>query len=175
MPLVKIKEKGQVTLPAKIRRGVGLGTGDYVKIEMEGRGLCSLRKRLPPAIRKSTRQLPRGLRMSAPGAPPRSPARRHSTPGLRRRKESGLPNRNANGIHAASGEGLQTPPFKKLQALIDKQMSLLRQNLRHPSIRAKKYDEGNDIWQGRINRDYRFYFYISDDTCYIITIIPHPK
>ena len=63
----------------------------------------------------------------------------------------------------------------ELQTLIDKQMSLLRQNIRHPSIRAKKYDEGNDIWQGRINRDYRFYFYISGDTCYIITIIPHPK
>ena len=36
MPLVKVKEKGQVTLPAKIRQEIGLDTGDYVKIEMEG-------------------------------------------------------------------------------------------------------------------------------------------
>ena len=63
----------------------------------------------------------------------------------------------------------------ELQALIDKQMSFLRQSLRHPSIRAKKYDEGADIWQGRINRDFRFYFHISGDVYYIITIIPHPK
>ena len=36
MPLVKVQEKGQVTLPARIRQGIGLGAGDYVKIEMEG-------------------------------------------------------------------------------------------------------------------------------------------
>jgi hypothetical protein len=34
-----------------------------------------------------------------------------------------------------------------------------------PSLRAKKYDEAQDYWQARVNRDWRFYF----------TIIPHPK
>jgi mRNA interferase RelE/StbE len=41
-----------------------------------------------------------------------------------------------------------------------KQLELLRQDLRHPSIRAKKYDGSKNVWQGRVNRDYRFYFRI---------------
>ncbi len=45
-----------------------------------------------------------------------------------------------------------------LQARVDKQFVLLLQNLRHPSLKAKKYDEARDLWQGRITRDYRFYF-----------------
>lgn len=57
----------------------------------------------------------------------------------------------------------------------DKQARLLVQNLRHPSLRAKKYDEARDIWQARITRDWRFYFTIVDDTYQLHTIIRHPK
>jgi hypothetical protein len=42
--------------------------------------------------------------------------------------------------------------------------NLLCANLRHPSTRAKKYDDGNDIWQGRVNRDCRPNFQIVGDT-----------
>jgi mRNA interferase RelE/StbE len=56
-----------------------------------------------------------------------------------------------------------------------KQAEFLVQNLRHPSLRAKKYDEANDVWQARVNRDWRFYFTIQEDTYYLIDIIPHPK
>ena len=35
-----------------------------------------------------------------------------------------------------------------LQARVDKQLALLLQNLRHPSLQAKKYDEARHIWQG---------------------------
>ncbi|HXK05260.1 MAG TPA: hypothetical protein VMS37_22850 [Verrucomicrobiae bacterium] len=56
-----------------------------------------------------------------------------------------------------------------------KQTALLVRNLRHPSLRAKKYDETNDIWQARINRDWRFYFTIDGDTYTIHKIIPHPR
>jgi mRNA-degrading endonuclease RelE of RelBE toxin-antitoxin system len=67
----------------------------------------------------------------------------------------------------------------RLQRAIDKQLDLLRdrpENLRHPSIQAKKYIEaGHDVWQGRVNRNYRFYFEIAEDTYRIIRIIPHPK
>jgi len=31
-----------------------------------------------------------------------------------------------------------------------KQIRLLQQNLRHPSLRAKKYDEVHDRWQARV-------------------------
>jgi len=62
-----------------------------------------------------------------------------------------------------------------LQARVDKQLGFLLQNLRHPSLRAKKYDETQDVWQGRVNHDYRFYFRIAGDTYHILSIIPHPK
>jgi hypothetical protein len=31
------------------------------------------------------------------------------------------------------------------------------------------------VWQARVNRDYRFYFLIEEDTYVIVRIIPHPK
>jgi len=55
-----------------------------------------------------------------------------------------------------------------------KQAAFLAGNLHHPSLRAKKYDETNDIWQARVDRDWRFYF-IVDDTYVILDVIPHPK
>jgi len=45
-----------------------------------------------------------------------------------------------------------------------KQIAFLSGNLHHPSLHAKRYNEGNDVWQARINRDWRFYFIIVDDT-----------
>jgi len=62
-----------------------------------------------------------------------------------------------------------------LQVATDKQFSLLLKSLRHPSLRAKKYDEKNDIWQARVNREYRFYFLIHESTYKILTIIKHSK
>jgi mRNA interferase RelE/StbE len=56
-----------------------------------------------------------------------------------------------------------------------KQLALLQENLRHPSLQAKKYDDGRDVWQGRVNWDYRFYFQILGDTYRILALIPHPK
>jgi hypothetical protein len=56
-----------------------------------------------------------------------------------------------------------------------KQISLLAENLRHPSLHAKKYDEAQDLWQARVNKDWRFYFVIEGDTCIVLDVIPHPK
>ena len=58
---------------------------------------------------------------------------------------------------------------------LQKQLGFLERDLHHPSLRAKKYDEGRDLWQARINRDWRFYFEIVDDTYLIKDVIPHPK
>jgi mRNA interferase RelE/StbE len=57
----------------------------------------------------------------------------------------------------------------------EKQIRLLEVNLRHSSLRAKKYDESKNIWQARVNRDWRFYFTIQDDIYRIEDVIPHPK
>jgi hypothetical protein len=56
-----------------------------------------------------------------------------------------------------------------------KQADLLRENFRHPSLRAKKFDLPNQVWQGRVNRDWRFYFKILDNEYLILDITPHPK
>lgn len=58
---------------------------------------------------------------------------------------------------------------------VDKQLGLLLQNLRHPSLHAKKYDEARDIWQARVTRSWRFYFTIQSDIYKIIDVIRHPK
>lgn len=65
------------------------------------------------------------------------------------------------------------PP--RIQRAVDKQLDFLRENARHPSIQAKKYSETEDVWQGRVTRDYRFYFQIAGDTYLILRVIPHPK
>ena len=62
-----------------------------------------------------------------------------------------------------------------VQRAFDKQSRLLAYNIRHPSLHAKKYDEGQDIWQARLNRSWRFYFAIRGDTYVILTLQPHPK
>lgn len=65
---------------------------------------------------------------------------------------------------------LRTPHFERnyakapqqVQRAFDKQSLLLLQNLHHPSLRAKKYDESRGLWQARVNKDWRFYFFIQD-------------
>jgi mRNA interferase RelE/StbE len=43
-----------------------------------------------------------------------------------------------------------------------KQLGFLLNNLAHPSLHAKKYNEAKDIWQARVNRNWRFYFVIQE-------------
>jgi len=63
----------------------------------------------------------------------------------------------------------------RVQKAFDKQARLLAQNLLHPSLRAKKFSESENLWQARVTRGWRFYFKIEDDTYIIVRIIPHPK
>jgi hypothetical protein len=57
----------------------------------------------------------------------------------------------------------------------EKQIELLSQDLRHPSVRAKRFSGTLDLWQGRINRDWRFYFRICGNEIVVARLIPHPK
>jgi mRNA interferase RelE/StbE len=54
-----------------------------------------------------------------------------------------------------------------------KQLEFLLANSRHPSLRAKKLEGSDDLWQARVNRSWRFYFKIEGDEYAII--LPHPK
>ena len=62
---------------------------------------------------------------------------------------------------------------KEIQRKFDKQLKFLLKNLRHPSLRAKKYDEARNIWQARVNQGYRFYFLMEKDTYILLDIRPH--
>ncbi|HCA81011.1 MAG TPA: hypothetical protein DEP53_14880 [Bacteroidetes bacterium] len=62
-----------------------------------------------------------------------------------------------------------------IQGAFDRRVALLLANLRHPSLRAKKYDETRGIWQARVTRDWRFYFTIEGDSYYLLDIVSHPK
>jgi mRNA interferase RelE/StbE len=62
-----------------------------------------------------------------------------------------------------------------VRTAFDKQVRLPAENLRHPSLRAKKYDEANDIWQARVTRGWRFYFQIEGDVYTILSVRAHPK
>lgn len=63
----------------------------------------------------------------------------------------------------------------KVQQALEKQLRFLMRDLRHPSLRAKKYDESGDIWQARVTGDIRFYFRIVGDTYRLLSIRKHPK
>jgi len=62
-----------------------------------------------------------------------------------------------------------------IQSAFEKQLEFLIHDLRHPSLRAKKYDEARDIWQARVTGGWRFYFRIEGDTYQLLTIRAHPK
>ena len=65
------------------------------------------------------------------------------------------------------------PP--RIRRAVDRRVTFLLRNLRHPSLHAKKYDETRNVWQARVNGGWRFYFTIKDDVYYLIGLIPHPK
>ena len=62
---------------------------------------------------------------------------------------------------------------KEIRDKFYKQARFLSQNLRHPSLHSKKYDESIGIWQGRVDKDVRFYFLIENDTYVFLDIRHH--
>jgi len=67
----------------------------------------------------------------------------------------------------------KAPP--EIKERLRKALSLLVQNFRHPSLRAKIVDPKKRIWQARLNGGWRFYFQVQGETYYLLEIIPHPK
>ncbi len=61
-----------------------------------------------------------------------------------------------------------------IRRAFDRRARFLVQNLRHPSLHAKKYDEARDLWQARVNGGWRLYFQIKSDIYILLEMIPHP-
>jgi len=71
-------------------------------------------------------------------------------------------------------ERLESLPQKTQEKFL-KQLEFLLTDIRYPSLQAKKYSEASNIWQARVDRTYRFYFLIEDDTYILLDIRAHPK
>ncbi len=68
----------------------------------------------------------------------------------------------------------ETAP-KAVQKCCDKQLLFLLYDIRHPSLHAKKYDEAQDIWQARINNNWRLYFTTQKCAYILVNMSSHPK
>lgn len=62
-----------------------------------------------------------------------------------------------------------------VQKAFRKQAAFLLEDIRHPSLRAKKFNETEDVWQARVNDNVRFYFRIEFDHYLFLNIRKHPK
>lgn len=67
--------------------------------------------------------------------------------------------------------------YKKLPKFVQKKadriITLLAGDLRHPSIRAKKIQGADDVWEGRVDKFHRFTFEIKDDELILRSIGIH--
>ena len=63
------------------------------------------------------------------------------------------------------------PP--EIQKRADKQLKLLLENPRHPSLRVKKMEGAGDIWEARITKNYRFTFQRVGQSCVLRRIGTH--
>ena len=141
MELVKVKTKYQITLPAAVRRKIGVNIGDI----FEAGHLKPIRKSLVFCM-KLQKNIKQNRKLS--------PMNTRLTP-------------------KAVKSYAEAP--KDVQRAFDKQTKLLIGNIRHPSLHAKKYNEAANVWQARVNQDWRFYFIIQNDTYIIIDLSKHPK
>lgn len=62
-----------------------------------------------------------------------------------------------------------------IQNKFAKQIAYLLYDIRHPSLHAKKYDESQDIWQARVDKNFRFYFSVDGNTYILLDVKHHPK
>ncbi len=61
MPLAKVKQKGQVTIPAGIREELGLDEGDYVEVTREGSRIVLTPQEIAPRHPEIDAALAEGL------------------------------------------------------------------------------------------------------------------
>lgn len=62
---------------------------------------------------------------------------------------------------------------KEVRAAFHKQALFLLQDIHHPSLRAKKYHEGKDIWQARVTGNVRLFFRIEGGVYVLLNIRRH--
>lgn len=61
----------------------------------------------------------------------------------------------------------------KIRTKLDRQISLLRTDFRHPSLHTKKVKGMKGIWEARVDIHYRFTFRVTDDVIRLRKVGPH--
>ena len=62
---------------------------------------------------------------------------------------------------------------QEIKLITQKKLELFVNDFRHPSLRVKKMEGLNNIWEGRVSDSYRFTFQINGDTCILRRIGSH--
>jgi len=67
--------------------------------------------------------------------------------------------------------------YKKLTPLLQKRtkekLKLFANNPGHPSLNVKKVKKLGNMFEARINKNYRFFFFIQENAYYLVRIGPH--
>lgn len=71
-------------------------------------------------------------------------------------------------------ERLRELPIE-VQKKFGKQVSFLLIDFRYPSLQVKKYGGLKDVWQARVDKDYRFYFRVKTEVYELVDICRHPS
>lgn len=62
---------------------------------------------------------------------------------------------------------------KNIQKKTDKQITLITHDFQHPSLHSKKIKGTEDIWEGRVDYQYRFTFQVEETTIVLRNVGPH--
>jgi len=61
----------------------------------------------------------------------------------------------------------------EIQKQTDKQLRFLVQNPHHPSLRVKKMEHSQNLWEARISKGYRLTFQIQGETLFLRRVGNH--
>lgn len=62
-----------------------------------------------------------------------------------------------------------------IQHKVDKQLSLLAENLRHPSLQVKRIKATKGLWEARVDLHHRMSFEMVGDTIYLRVVGNHDE
>jgi AbrB family looped-hinge helix DNA binding protein len=166
---VIVKSKTPIVVPPSVRRQAGLKSGDKLEFRVSGRTITILpnvpnsdgeytsaqRKAIDRGIAQSEREYAEGKSYGPFGTAGEAIVsmdvnlrRRARAKKLKSTVRCGLILPTACSTHWEDAPLAVRKAFRK-------QLRFLAENLQHPSLRAKKYDEARDIWQARVNDDWR--------------------
>jgi mRNA-degrading endonuclease RelE of RelBE toxin-antitoxin system len=61
----------------------------------------------------------------------------------------------------------------EIQKTVEKQLELLAENPKHPSLNLKKMQDPRGIWECRVTYSYRFTFQVENDSYIFRKVGPH--